>query len=67
MKKLRRQRKPIKERNKQTNELLKFELAKLTGNCIWKVTDRNRAGKPFDMAIPQTHQPGWPIKSVKLL
>ena len=67
MKTLKRQKRNIDVKNKETNEFLTFEITKLTGGCCWKLKDRKRGGQSFHMAIPGIHQPGWAIKSVQLL
>merc|ERR1712224_121738 len=46
----------------------RFKLAKLFGNCCWKIWNRyRRGGRPFTMATPNIYQPGWTIKSVELV
>ena len=68
IKKARRQKRSIRIKNPEnTNQLLTFEVSKHTGNCCWKLSDRNRGGQQYDIAIPGTYEPGWPIQSVKLL
>ena len=47
--------------------LLPFQLASVTGNCRWKVYDRYKLGKNFDMAEAKTYQPGWKIRSIELI
>ena len=65
--KLKRQKRSINVTHPDIDEFLKFKLVKLTGSCCWKVRDQYKKGKDADYAIPGTHEPGWPIKSVKLL
>ena len=44
-----------------------FDLARLEGNCCWKVWSRYRSGQSFGMGTAQTYQPGWNILSVQLV
>ena len=46
----------------------RFRLARLFGNCCWKIWSRYLGGgKPFPMATPNVYQPGWTINSVELV
>ena len=44
-----------------------FDLARLEGNCCWKVWSRYRSGQSFGMGTAKTYQPGWNILSVQLV
>ena len=48
-------------------ELLKFEVAQMTGGCCWKIRDSYKKGKDKHLPEPRSYEPGWPIKSVQLL
>jgi hypothetical protein len=66
----RRKKRSIKLKNPDNqNEVLKLEVATLTGSCCWKLRDKTKGGynPPYHMSIPGTFQPGWPIKAVYLL
>ena len=43
-----------------------FLYATVKGNCCWEVKDRFRGGQSEYLKTTQTHEPGWPIKSVRL-
>ena len=60
-------RKSIKVRHPETKKLIKFEHAKLIGNCCWKLWDHYRGGQPYDISRADTYQPGWTIRAVELV
>ena len=63
---LRRQKKKVKEYHTD-GTLLQFSSATVSGNCQWKIYNRYYGGANEILAAARTVQPGWKIKSIKLL
>ena len=38
---------------------MKYEFARVTGNCCWQIGQRFKGGRAVDISIAKTEQPGW--------
>ena len=38
---------------------MKYEFARVTGNCCWQVGQRFRGGREVDISTAKTEEPGW--------
>ena len=64
---VRRKRKKIKRFHKDTSQLIRFEKAKLQGNCCWRIWNRYKRGESNILSTPGTFEPGWRIAAVELM
>ena len=57
-----------KIKKKNNGEYIKYEVARVTGDCCWQI--RNRfppgSGQSYDISTATTATGGWPIKKVVL-
>ena len=63
----RRKRRKIKKIQKGTEKIIRFDKAKLEGNCCWKIWNRYRAGESILLSTSRTFEPGWRIMSVEMV
>merc|ERR1712223_529646 len=52
----------------ETQKKLRFSIARMTGNCCWRIFDRHpRQGIPLNMVRSQEYEPGWTIRYIELM
>ena len=57
-----------KFKHPETQNKLRFSIARMTGNCCWRMFDRHpRKGIPYDMVASQSYEPGWTIRYIQLM
>lgn len=57
-----------KIKKKNNGEYIKYEYAKVTGDCCWQIRSRfpPGSGQSYDISTAKTDTGGWPIKKVVL-
>ena len=61
-------RKLTKFKHPETQKKLRFSIARMTGNCCWRIFDRHpRQGIPYNMVASQSYEPGWTIRYIEVM
>ena len=57
-----------KVKHPETQKRARFSIARMTGNCCWRIFDRHpRQGIPFNLVFSQRYEPGWTIRYIEVM